>query len=294
MTKIDAITATPSDSTAAEATKASTKLSLAGNDGPAKPGEQSSQTVPVASETGRGHWAHSAGENKGMDELPPSPPAPIDHTVTGVTPGIDVSEFQNNIDWPQVEQAGVKFAFIRATDGTTIQDTNFVQNWQGAEKAGIPVGAYHYFTTTSAVQTQISNFVSQLKLVDTGKLPPVLDVEDPTQFSKFTPAQSVAMVQQWLDGVQQQTGVQPMLYMSSSFSGSVLGSAPQLDKYKLWVADYTTAQQPTVPQPWTNWNFWQHADNGQVSGITGNVDMDYFNGPVEALPVTTPSQAIDK
>jgi GH25 family lysozyme M1 (1,4-beta-N-acetylmuramidase) len=279
-------------SESAEAIAASTRLSHAANDGPGKPFEEPAPTAHAAAETGRGHHAHAGGENKGTNEPPPSQPGPIDRTVTGVVPGIDVSEFQNTIDWSQVQQAGVKFAFIRATDGTTIQDTNFVQNWQGAEKAGIPVAAYHYFTTTSAVSTQITNFCSQLKLVDKGDMPPILDVEDPTQFSKFTPAQSVAMVQQWLDGVQAQTGVQPMLYMSSSFSGSVLGNAPQLAKYKLWVADYTTAPQPIVPQPWTNWNFWQYADNGQVAGITGGVDMDYFNG--STLPIPKPSPATDK
>lgn len=185
-------------------------------------------------------------------------------------------------------KSGVNFAYIRATDGTTIQDTEFVKNWQRAEQAGVPVGAYHYFTTTSAVQTQIDNFVSELKLVNPGNLPPVLDVEDPTQFSKLTTAQSVQMVQQWLESVQQQTGVQPMLYVSSAFSAEVLGDALRFNKYKLWVADYTTATEPTAPKPWANWSFWQLADNGSVSGITGDVDMGYFNSTPQTLPVTEP------
>ncbi len=174
---------------------------------------------------------------------------------------------------------------IRATDGTTIQDADFAQNWQGAEKAGVLVGPYHYFTTTSAVQTQVDNFVNTLKTVDSGNLPPVIDVEDPTQFANFTVQQRVDMIQQMLDGVQKAEGVQPILYMSSNFSSTVLNNAPQFDKYKLWVADYSSASQPMVPKPWTSWNFWQHSDTGTVSGIGGAADLDTFNGPVSQLPV---------
>lgn len=274
---------TPSDGAARPVADASTKLSLEGNDGK---GKSSTAAQAAPGETGRGHSAHAGDEDAGMHR-------PFAPRVTGpTTMGIDVSEFQKTIDWTQVGPAGVKFAYIRATEGTTIQDANFVQNWQGAEKAGIPVGPYHYFTTASAVSTQIDNFVNETKLVDSGNLPPVLDVENPAQFKNFTTAQSVAMIQQWLDGVQAKTGIQPMLYMSSNFSAKVLGNAPQFDKYKLWVADYTTDPAPLVPKPWTGWDFWQHSDTGAVKGITGDVDLDTFNGAEQNLPVIKPVQPV--
>lgn len=268
---------------------AATKMSLEGNQPPlpsATPQAETQVGQAQKGETGRGHSAHAGSENPEI--LAPTKPTIVDHLNDGTATGIDVSEFQNTIDWSQVQKAGVEFAYIRATEGTTIQDADFVQNWQGAEKAGVLVGPYHYFTTSSPVQSQIDNFVSELKKVDAGNLPPVLDVEDAIQFTNYTVPQRIAMIQQWLDGVQQQTGLQPMLYMSSNFSSTVLGNTAQFDKYKLWVADYTTAAQPVVPQPWTTWNFWQHADNGQVPGITGDVDMDYFNGPLKSLSTTPP------
>jgi GH25 family lysozyme M1 (1,4-beta-N-acetylmuramidase) len=223
MAGLDSSIASDNTSGATAAHHALTKLSQEANEAPAKSVTPMSESTPT--ETGRGHSMHGGNENKEAN-VPPAPPAIGDHAVVSTTTGIDVSEFDNTIDWAQVQQSGVKFAFIRATDGTTIQDTGFVKNWQGAEQAGIPVGPYHYFSTSSAVQTQIDNFVKETKLVNPGNLPPVLDVEDPTQFSKLTTAQSVQMIQQWLDGVQQQTGVQPMLYMSSSFSAQVLGAMP--------------------------------------------------------------------
>jgi lysozyme len=225
-----------------------------------------------------GHTAH-AGNETPDNRTPGIGP----HTTGERTTGIDVSEFQNTIDWPTVQQSGVQFAYIRATDGTTIVDSDFVSNWQNAEKAGVKVGPYHYFTTTSPVQTQIDNFVTTLGKVDKGDLPPVIDVEDPTQFAKLTPTQSIALVQQMLDGVQAKLGVKPMVYMSSSFATKVLGDPAAFDSYKLWVADYTTAPDPIVETPSKDWTFWQHADNGTVPGITGGVDVDYFNGSPDQL-----------
>jgi lysozyme len=126
--------------------------------------------------------------------------------------------------------------------------------------------------------------------VDKGDMPPVLDVEDPKQFAGLSANDSVALIKQWLDGVQAKLGVRPMLYMSSSFSRQVLGDSPQLNPYQLWVADWTTAKAPIVDNPpWTSWTFWQHANNGRVPGIQGDVDLDYFNGaPAQLKDVNQP------
>jgi lysozyme len=269
------------------------KLSLESNPGPgAAKAADAPAPAPAApgaapGETGRGHSAHAGDDH-------PNRPTPhiLPHETTATTTGIDVSEFQNTIDWTQVPGAGVKFAYIRATDGTTIQDSQFAQNWQGAEKAGILVGAYHYFTTTSPVDSQITNFVSTVKSVAAGNLAPVLDVEDPAQFANVAVSDRIAMIQQWLTGVQDQLHVKPMLYMSSSFAAEQLNNTSQFDSYKLWVADYTTAPQPDVPQPWKTWDFWQHTDSGTVSGITGGVDMDLFNGPEASIPTTSTATPI--
>jgi len=247
-----------------------------GEEGNPKPPEK--HPKPVLNPVPRG-TAHAGDENKGLDTGPRPTPHKIEPSTPTRTAGIDVSQYQSNIDWNGVQKAGVKFAFIRATVGSTEVDTKFSTNWQNAEKAGVLVGPYHYFTTTSPVSTQVDNFVATMGKVDKGNLPPVLDVEDPKQFANLSADQSVALIQQWLDGVQAKLGVRPMLYMSSAFSGDVLGDAPQLDKYKLWVADWTTKPTPIVDNPpWADWTFWQHANNGRVGGITGDVDLDYFNG----------------
>ena len=60
--------------------------------------------------------------------------------------GIDVSHHQGKIDWPAVAVDGVGFAFIKATEGGDFVDPRFAENWKASAKAGIPRGAYHFFT----------------------------------------------------------------------------------------------------------------------------------------------------
>ncbi len=67
-------------------------------------------------------------------------PKPHDYPVHG----IDVSKFQGEIDWNAVASSGVKFAWIKATEGGDRADERFQANWTGAKTAGVPHGAYHF------------------------------------------------------------------------------------------------------------------------------------------------------
>jgi lysozyme len=67
-------------------------------------------------------------------------PKPRDYPIHG----IDVSKFQGDIDWNAVANSGIKFAWIKATEGGDYADARFQANWEGAKAAGIPHGAYHF------------------------------------------------------------------------------------------------------------------------------------------------------
>ena len=89
--------------------------------------------------------------------------------------GIDVSWYQKKIDWKQVATSKV-FAFIKATEGTNLEDKSFASNWSGAQNAGLLRGAYHFFHPSVDPIDQAEFFLST---VVTCELPPVLDVEVP-------------------------------------------------------------------------------------------------------------------
>jgi lysozyme len=190
--------------------------------------------------------------------------------------GIDVSHFQGVVDWQQVAQAGMAFAFAKATEGITYTDPHFATNWAGIQAAGLPRGAYHFFEANDDATAQAQHFLATVQLA-AGDLPPVLDIEVTAGVSD---QQIWSGVSTWLQIVEQATGRQPILYTAPGFWSS---HEPDLTltSYPLWLADY--AAEPVLPTGWTSWLFWQHSQTGSVAGVTGSVDLDYFNGTLEQL-----------
>jgi len=190
--------------------------------------------------------------------------------------GIDVSHFQGTVSWQQVQQAGALFAFAKATDGVTWIDPDFTANWTGMKEAGLLRGAYHFFEPADDAAQQAEFFLSVVQL-ESGDLPPVLDVET-------TAATSEALWQgvlTWLEQVEAATGVKPILYMSPGFANQYAAPA-SLAAYPLWVAEYGVSQ-PMLPTGWTSWLIWQSSESGTMPGITGAVDLDEVNGPITEL-----------
>jgi lysozyme len=190
--------------------------------------------------------------------------------------GIDVSHFQGVVDWQQVAQAGMAFAFAKATEGITYLDPQFATNWAGIQAAGLLRGAYHFFEANDDATAQAQHFLDTVQLTP-GDLPPVLDIETTAGVSNEQIWSGVAT---WLQVVEQATGRQPILYTAPGFWSS---HAPDLTltRYPLWLADYAT--QPTLPTGWTSWLFWQHSQSGSVAGVAGAVDLDLFSGTLQQL-----------
>lgn len=205
--------------------------------------------------------------------------------------GIDVSHHQGVIDWSKVAAAGVKYSFLKASEGSSIKDSRFKFNRAGCAANNIPVGAYHFFRPYAPVSNQVNNFLSMVGAMKDGELPPVLDLEVPESWRNLSLNQRVKMTRLWLDSVESALGVKPIIYLSSSFAGDVLGSQKWLQEYVLWLAHYTKAANPRVPEPWKTgsgankgWAFWQYSETGRIQGINdGYVDLNRFNGDEKAL-----------
>lgn len=190
--------------------------------------------------------------------------------------GIDVSKWQGSINWQSVQEAGIAFAFARATYGSSVKDSYFDANWPAMKEAGIIRGAYHFFLATGDPAQQAEFFISTVGSLAPGDLPPVIDVES----GSGTSSNLVANVQTWLNLVEQGLGRKPIIYTAPSYWNANLTSA--FGDYPLWVAEYGVSS-PKAVNGWSNWTFWQHSSTGSVNGVNGGVDLDYFNGTAEAL-----------
>jgi lysozyme len=188
--------------------------------------------------------------------------------------GIDVSRYQSIINWKEVKEMtddGIKigFAFIKATEGTSIVDEQFRRNWAEAESENIPRGAYHFFVPKRNAKKQAQNFI-QIVDLKPGDLPPVLDVEKSRGISV---SEMQKEVKAWLDAVEEHYGVKPILYTNIDFYEHYFQTG--FDEYPLWIAHYL---QPDKPRIENKWVFWQHSEKGRVDGINAFVDFNIFYG----------------
>lgn len=190
--------------------------------------------------------------------------------------GIDVSAWQGEIDWDRVAAAGVKFAVIRAADSTGTADRFFAQNWSGAGRVGILRGVYQYFRPSRPAVEQARHMIDILRTQGGGfELPPVIDVEED---DGLPPEAIQAAVRQWIDHVEAELGVMPIIYTGFYFWRDEVGGTTQFNNYPLWHAQYTGAACPRIADAWPTWLYWQYSSTGRVEGIDGNVDMNRFNG----------------
>jgi lysozyme len=198
--------------------------------------------------------------------------------------GIDVSHWDGTVDWAQVKASGRSFAIAKATEGTTYKDPQFAANWAGMKQHGVVRGAYHFFHSNADPIVEADHFLQVMGPLEPGDLPPTLDLE-------VTDGQSKAVITdtaiQWLDHVAAMTGTKPILYTSPAFVTGSMGSPAGLETHALlWIANWGVTC-PDVPAPFTSWGFWQYDDMGSVPSITGNCDLNVFDGTEADLTALT-------
>ena len=202
------------------------------------------------------------------------------------TSGIDVSHHNGSLNWKAIAHAGVAFAFAKATEGTTYSDSLFPANWRGMQDAGIVRGAYHFFHPASPPEEQADFFLKNVGELSAGDLPPVLDVEETIpldEWGKIAAAQRGPLLLRWLTRVEDRLGIPPVIYTRRNWVATVLPNPGPLSKYPLWVAAYTNAPKPPLPNGWSTWTFWQYSEQGVLRGINGSFDLDRFNGSAQDL-----------
>lgn len=201
--------------------------------------------------------------------------------------GIDVSRYQENVDWNRARAAEVKFVFIRALNGN-FADSAFPGHWSGAKAAGLLRGVYLYYREGSGFdpKTQARKLHELISNTgDMGELPPALDIEELNN-----PSLSASKIKLCLEELERLFGRKPMVYTRATVWDPKVGNVTWASQYPLWVAHYTVAgwseahmqrilaTQPKLPRPWNRWDVWQISDKAPASnyGVSGNtVDLDF-------------------
>ena len=191
--------------------------------------------------------------------------------------GVDVSRYQGRIDWASVRAAGNEFAFIKATEGGDYIDPRFSENWDGARRAGVMRGAYHFVYWCRPGEQQAEWFRQNVPN-DPDALPPVLDVEwnpdSRTCKQKIAKPAALQMIRTILHAMEAHTGKRPIIYTDINFHRDILEG--ELLEYPHWVR--STAAEPEHRYDNRRWTMWQYTTTGRVPGITGDVDRNAFYG----------------
>ncbi len=188
--------------------------------------------------------------------------------------GIDVSKWNGSIDWKAVKSAGIEFAIIRcgyrgSASGVLIEDPMFRTNVQGAQAAGIKVGAYLFTQAISDVEAveEASMAIELCKGMGLS-YPIYLDVEKSGgRADALDRASRTAVIKAFCATVAN-AGFQTGVYASSSWLTDQMNIG-ELSGYKVWLAQYKSA--PTYTG---HYNIWQYSYKGTVPGISGKVDMN--------------------
>ena len=198
--------------------------------------------------------------------------------------GIDVSKFQGDIDWQQVAEDGVEFAFIRVgnrgygAEGKMVEDSKFEENVEGALQAGIKVGVYFYTQALNEEELlEEANFVLEKIAPYKIECPVVYDVEKVSgangRMNALSLEERTNLTLLFCQTIEN-AGYKPIIYHNMEM-GALMLDLETLENYDKWFAYYN----PDFYYPY-DYKIWQYSHTGRVKGIEGDVDMNIAFEPV--------------
>uniref|UniRef100_UPI003558620C lysozyme n=1 Tax=Streptomyces corallincola TaxID=2851888 RepID=UPI003558620C len=200
------------------------------------------------------------------------------------TEGVDVSSYQGTVAWPTLWNSGVRWAYTKASEGTYYKNPSFTSQYDGALKAGMVRGAYHFATPdTTGGAAQADYFLAHGGgwTKDGKTLPGALDIEwnpyGDDCYGKSTTAM-VTWIKDFLNRYKARTGRHAVIYTATSWwtqcTGNYAGFAAN---NPLWIARYASTVG-TLPAGWKVQTMWQYTSSGATVG-----DHNRFNGALDRV-----------
>jgi lysozyme len=189
--------------------------------------------------------------------------------------GVDVSTYQGNIDWEVLSAQNISFAFIKATEGSSLIDPHFHFNYSEAQKQGISIGAYHFFSYDSPAETQAENFINAVTPFE-GMLPPVIDLEFYGDYANFPPNRDYVDKQLgiMINAIEKHYGLKPIIYATEKSYQLFLSGA--YEDYDIWIRDVYFSPKLSDGKEWT---LWQYTNRAKLKGYSGRekfIDLNVF------------------
>jgi len=245
--------------------------------------QASTTSVPQPTPQARQHGITKAGDAYmgWLQNTTTSSAAPADLGTAAVVEGIDVSSHQGNVDWTAQWNAGKRFAYVKATEGTSYKNPYFAQQYNGSYNVGMIRGSYHFaLPNNSSGATQAGYFASNGGgwSRDGKTLPGALDIEyNPYGATCYGLSQSamVNWIRDFLNTYKSRTGRDAVIYTNLDWWTQCTGNSTAFNSTNpLWVARYASSVG-TLPGGWPFYTFWQWTSSP--------LDQNHFNGDMSRL-----------
>lgn len=186
--------------------------------------------------------------------------------------GIDVSEFQGNINFKEVKDYGIEIVYIRSSASHSYIDAKFEENYQKAKENNLKIGFYHYVTARNIeeAQEQARFFATVIK----GKEADCRLAMDFETFRGLTKEEINIIAKSFLEELKKLTEKELVIY-SDAYNAKYTFEESLFEKYPLWLAEYGV-KEPEAK----NFIGWQYTDKGSIPGIKGYVDRDIFKNEI--------------
>ena len=216
----------------------------------------------------------------------PQTVSPMSTWMAPGTQGLDVSAWQSAVDWQGQWNLGGRFAYIKATEGTSYTSSTFTQQYNGAASVGKVRGAYHFALPPLSSGSAQANFLLDHGGAWTGDgmtLPPLLDIEYNPYSSlgdtcyNMAGSAMVNWIRDFSNTILNRIGRLPAIYSTKNWWDACTGSNAGFEANPLHIARYSTSVG-SLPTGWSNYAIWQYSSTGPFAG-----DSDAFNGSYQDL-----------
>lgn len=190
--------------------------------------------------------------------------------------GIDVSNWQRDIDFKKVKSQGFEIVYIKATEGDYFRDSYAKQNYERAKNEGFKIGFYHFFKPNKGAKKQAKYFIDYLNYIGAteyeGKLALDIEVSDGK-----SPYELTNLCIEFLEEVKRLSGREVVVYTYTSFANNNLDK--RLGIYPLWIAEYGV-KKPKDNKIWDRWIGFQYSSRGKVLGVSGFCDLNELKSEI--------------
>jgi lysozyme len=209
--------------------------------------------------------------------------------------GLDCSKYQNDINWSKAKAAGIDFAYVKITEGTTGHEDslyNLKARVLSAQNNGVKVGYYHFARPGNVdnpetdANDELGNVISHIGFLPKANLPLALDIESYSTELIWKDVEKLdhmnRFISTFLNGLAAKN-IKSIFYSYKSFIDA--NTTPAFGTYPLWLAAYLNNPEvslPAIPNGWNDWKIWQFTEKGLIDGYIGDIDLnimkkDYYN-----------------